>query len=124
MKSLRFIAQLPFSRRQGQALQGRDGVTREHFISELALDEVEASAADLLWDKLVQAAVVTDFRPKPDDNFLYLYGLADEDLDDDLIFEILSNLNLPLPSSSALSLVGNIDTPQDFMKLVRLVRAK
>jgi hypothetical protein len=124
MKALRFIAQLPFSRRQRHALQSRDGVTRDHFVSELAADDIEASAAGLLWDKLVQAAVISDFRPMTDDNFLHLYGLADEDLDDDLISEILIKLNLPLPSATDLSLIGNIDTPKDFMKLVHLAIAK
>lgn len=124
MKALDFVVQWPFSQRQRHALRSRNGITREDFVTELASGETEASAAGLLWDRLVEAAVIPNFTPSPDDDFLYIYGLADEDLDDDLIAAIFSDLGLALPSAAEIQPIGNIATPRDFMKLVRLGKAR
>jgi hypothetical protein len=122
MKSLAFFLQIPFSRRQHKARAGRDDVTRERFIAALAADDVEMLAAGILWDKLVEVAVVPDFRPEPEDDFTYLYGLADEDLDEDIIMGLLNELELPLPSIKTVGGIGPIKSPRLLMSLVGAAR--
>jgi hypothetical protein len=119
MRPLDFVVQLPFSWRQRRARALRDEMTRERFVAELASGDAEELAARLLWDKLVDIAVVPDFRPSPDDNFLYIYGLADEDLDDDLILRILTTLKRNPPPPPLVRRIGPISSPRDFMKLMR-----
>ncbi|HET9638266.1 MAG TPA: hypothetical protein VFP12_03585 [Allosphingosinicella sp.] len=120
MKTLAFLVQLPFSWRQHKVRARRNDMTRERFVAALATNDAEELAAGILWDKLAEVAVIPDFRPDPDDDFLYLYGLADEDLDEDIILEILTSLGLKPPSPFELQRVGRISSPRDFVKLVKL----
>lgn len=123
MRALDFVIQLPFSWRQRQARRLRDDITREQFIAALAQDDFEARAAALLWDKLVEAAMIEDFRPLPDDDFLRLYGLAEEDLDEDIILEILIGLGIGVPPPGVAGEAGPIGSPRDLLRLVRLARS-
>lgn len=120
MKALTFLVQLPFSWRQHKARAHRDDMTRERFVAALATNDAEELAAGILWDKLIESAVVSDFRPYPEDDFLYLYGLADEDLDEDIILEIFSSLGRKPPNPSELQIVGPVSSPRDVIKLVKL----
>jgi hypothetical protein len=116
------LVQFPFRRRQKAARKERDGVTRKGFVEQLAAAPAEKRAAGLLWDLLVEAAVVDDFRPLPDDGLLELYGLAEEELDEDLILPILQAMELPPPCPATLSEIGEVKTPRDVMRLIRAAR--
>ena len=116
------LVQFPFRRRQKAARKGRDGVTRIGFVEQLAEAAAEKRAAGLLWDLLVEAAVIDDFRPLPDDSLPELYGLAEEELDEDLILHILQAMELPPPCPAALSEIGEVETPRDVMRLIRAAR--
>ncbi|HEX8534731.1 MAG TPA: hypothetical protein VF662_11235 [Allosphingosinicella sp.] len=118
------IIQLPLRRKQRSALKSRYDVTKDSFVRSMADDPLDEAVASFIWDFLVDAAVVIDFKPLPDDNFLRMYGLAEEDLDDDLILRTFENLQLPPPSSSTIEQVGEIKCPQDIMRLVRLSRSQ
>lgn len=124
MSVLDFVVQLPFSWRQSRARALRENMTQEKFSAALASDDVEERAARLLWDKLIEAAVVEDFRPGADDDFLRIYGLADEDLDEDIILAILVDLGFEVPEPSLIEQVGAIKTPREFIQLVRLMHCK
>jgi hypothetical protein len=122
MNTIDFVVQLPFSWRQRRAVGLRADMTRERFIAALAVNELEERAAGLLWDKLLEVAIVPAFKPHPNDNFLKMYGLADEDLDEDVIIAIFKSLGLELPSSATLQNVGKVDSPSQFILLLRLSR--
>jgi hypothetical protein len=114
------ILEFPFRGRQKRARRCRDDVTKETFIQALVLDEGSKEAASLLWDLLVDSAVIPDFRPLPDDKLLWLYGLADEDLDEDIILRIFNELKITPPSSQITEAVGEIRTPRDILRLVSI----
>lgn len=118
------ILQFPIRGRQRRAREQREDITREEFVAALAQDDFEARAADLLWDKLVEAAMIKDFRPLPDDHFLRLYGLTEEDLDEDIILEILVALGISVPPPELAREAGPIETPRDLLRLVRLAQNK
>lgn len=120
MNILDFLVQLPFSWRQQHANGLRSDMTRERFIATLAINEVEERAASLLWEKLVEVSVVPDFKPCPDDDLLRLYGLAEEDLDEDIIMSIFETLGLDLPSPATLERIGKITSPKLLISLLRL----
>jgi hypothetical protein len=117
---LDFLLQLPFSWRQRRAVASRTAMTRECFVAELATDPVEEKAAALLWDKLIEVSVVPELRPYPDDDLLRLYGLADEDLDDDIIVDVFQRIGIPLPPTAIVTNAGHITTPRKIIQLVRL----
>ncbi|HLL30426.1 MAG TPA: hypothetical protein VK403_05470 [Allosphingosinicella sp.] len=117
MNAIDFVVQLPFSWRQQRVQAQRNSVSRERFIAALANNEIEVRAAGHLWDKLREIAVVRDFRPCPEDDFLHLYGLADEDLDEDVILAILTVMEREPPSPAALQRIGKIRSPREFMQL-------
>lgn len=123
MGALDFVVQLPFSWRQSRARAVREDMTQHKFVSALASDDLEERAAGLLWEKLVEAAVISDFRPKPDDNFLRIYGLAEEDLDEDIVMAILIQLGFGVPRPAVIEQAGEIASPREFMQLVRLTRS-
>jgi hypothetical protein len=106
--------------RQRRAVASRASITREGFIAELAAEPVEEEAAALLWDKLVEIVIVPGLSPWPDDEFLWLYGLAEEDLDEDIVVDIFQRLGIDLPTSDVVQRVGAITTPRHFIQLVQL----
>src|SRR5688572_24881227 len=116
------LVQFPFRRRQKAARKERHEVTRIDFVDQLAATPAERQAADLLWDLLVETAVVEDFRPLPDDSLPKLYGLAEEDLDEDVILSIVQAMNLSPPSPASLHEIGTMETPRDVMRLIRAAR--
>jgi hypothetical protein len=120
MSAIDFLVQLPFSWRQRCVRAVREDMNRQQFVAALAENDLEERAAALLWEKLVEAAVVADFRPSPDDDLLRVYGLADEDLDEDIILAILIELEIGVPCPPVLERVGEIKTPRDVIQLVRL----
>lgn len=116
------LLHFPFKGRQEKACQDRSGLTKRDFVTSLVNSQEDESAANLLWDFLVDAAVVKNFIPHPDDNFLWMYGLAEEDLDEDIILEILKRLGIDPPTPGIVDEVGEVTSPKELMRLVRLSR--
>jgi len=119
MPALLDILNFPWRRRQKLARKNRNGVTKEDFVAALAADPEERRAASLLWDLLVEAAVIEDFRPLPDDDFLRLYGLAEEDLEEDIILKVLEAAARAVPPPATVRELGEISTPARLLALVR-----
>lgn len=112
------IVQFPFRSRQQAAQRERGHVDRAAFVEELSGNELEKRAASMLWDLLVTSAVIEDFRPLPDDSFQWMFGLAEEDLDDDIVLHILQELRLPIPNFEEVNAIGPIETSRDLIELV------
>jgi len=76
------------------------------------------NAASRLWDLLVDAAVIEDFRPMPDDHFHWLYGLAEEDLDDDIILRLIDEMKIHRPEPKSVEDLVEISSPRDLIRLL------
>jgi hypothetical protein len=122
LRQLLSVIQFPFRQRQNAVHKERMNITKSFFVEELAQSDLERHAAAKLWDLLVEAAVVEEFRPLPNDNFLRLYGLADEDLDDDIILPVLHSIGLD-PDPQIVASVGTVESPIDVMKLIRAIQS-
>ena len=118
MPSIKFLLEWPLSARQLGLASSRQPIIRERFVAELASTETGKAAADLLWDKLNDAKVCDEFVPYPDDDLLWTYGLADEDLDDDIILAILVAVTANIPDEPFLKRFGPVDTPRDIIRLI------
>ena len=58
------------------------------------------------------------FSPYPSDRLLKVYGLAEEDLDVDVIMDILKRLNCRAPDQATVNAIGAINTPADIVRFV------
>lgn len=90
--------QFPFRQRQKLALKARQEVSKCDFIAGVSGTDLEKRAAGLLWYLLVNAAMIDDFRLLPDDSLYHMYGLAEDDLDEDIILFIIRELGLRYPT--------------------------
>ena len=98
--------------------RARAPMTKEAFVNQSASTELGRSAAAMLWDKLVALKAHDEFSPYPSDELLRVYGVAEEDLDIDIILDILKALNCRIPGNETLQQIGPINTPRDVVRLV------
>lgn len=89
MGSLKRLLEMPFSGRQNRLANSRPAMSKERFVDAIASSGQGRMAAEVLWDKLVEARVCDRFTPYPDDDLLKVFGLAEEDLDEDVFLEII-----------------------------------
>ncbi|MGI4720473.1 MAG: hypothetical protein ACRYGO_05110 [Janthinobacterium lividum] len=82
----------------------------------------DEDAAIFIRNYLLDWIYVPGFTPYPEDKFSYIYGIAEEELDEDLILMILRCLNVKLPRMDQLTPYGVVDTPIQVALLVRRAR--
>ena len=115
---LRYILTLPWSERQRRLAAARPQMAREQFVNYAGTTELGRRAAGLLWDKLQARRVWYTFTPHPDDDLEDVFGLAEEELDEDAILDILKSLQVPIPNDYEIAMIGNVDTPRDIIRLI------
>jgi len=77
----------------------------------------------MLWEKLLEVRADDQFSPYPDDDLLQVFGLAEEDLDEDVILEIITLTGSAVPSRDMLAKFGPVNTPADIIKLIEMSNA-
>jgi hypothetical protein len=117
MPSLNYLLQLPFSARQKRLANDRPPITLNEFTEAISTSELGRDAARLLWEELNAVKVVSEFSPYPDDNILTIYGLAEEDLDEDTILRIAEKLGIDITSYNQENL-PTVKTPRDIISLI------
>ena len=115
---LKVLFELPLALRQRRLASGRVPMTKEQFVRETATTELGELAAALVWDKLSVLKAHGDFSPYPSDSLLNVFGLAEEDLDVDIIMDILKRLNCAVPNQATVDAIGAINTPADVVRFV------
>lgn len=114
-----FWLSLPWSRRQAKLNSQRLNFTEFDFCQEFSNDGAgnKAKVARVAWKILREEAAVADFRPKPEDDLLRVFGLADEDLDD-LILAILEQAGARVPGPAETLAMGPIENVEDLIQFV------
>ena len=97
---------------------GRLPISKERFVSAVSSTELGRVAAWMLWEKLRHEVVYDGFTPYPDDDLLKVFALAEEDLDEDIILEIISATGSIIPDSDMLCCFGAVKTPYDIIRLI------
>lgn len=92
------------------------------FVQRIGAEGGDEQAGCLIYTKLLDWIYVTGFTPYPEDNLCHIYGIAEEERDEDMILEILQHLKMKPPSTEALGVFGAVDTPIQIARLVRQVR--
>lgn len=121
MNILKFILEMPFSARQRRIALERKPITEEEFVSIAAKTEIGRRASIILWNKINEIKVVNELTPYPEDCILYIYGLSEEDLDEDIILYIIKEMKLNIPTSEVINKVGKIEKLIDIIYLIEQI---
>jgi hypothetical protein len=119
---LQAIFGLPITLRQRGLLKQRPPIDAREFVKRIEAAGGDQAAGWIIHSKLLDWINVAGFTPYPDDNLNWVFGIAEEELDEDIILEILLQLKIEPPSREALSEFGAISTPIQIAKLVRRAR--
>lgn len=115
---IKFLCGLPFSYRQKKLAASRSPIDKAQFVSRILAEGGDEQAAEMVWDALLADRVVESLTPYPDDSLGHVYGIAEEELDEDLIARILKELNLPMPDRNLVDRFGVIDSPRRVAQFV------
>ena len=121
---IRFLLGLPFSFRQTRLANSRPRIDKAEFVLRVVSQGGDRRGAEILWDALVSNWANKGFSPYPEDSLGRVFGIADEELDDDLISHTLNSLELPLPNREFTKRFGEIDTPLRIAQLVSECRQR
>jgi len=121
---LQSILALPFSRRQAQLAKVREPLSEDTFATRISDAGGDREAATFVYRKLNEWIYAKGFTPYPDDSFGRLYGIAEEELDEDLILEAFDTLAVAPPGQERLKAVGPVDTPLQVAKLIAEARGE
>jgi hypothetical protein len=113
---------MPFSLRQKRLARRRPALTEMEFVTQVTEQGGDSTASVALWRMLRDWIYVPEFTPYPNDSLGSVFGIAEEELDEDLILGILRELELAVPSSQTILDFGAVDTPLRVAVLVALCR--
>lgn len=118
----RLLAQ-PFTFRQLKLSKSRPPLSQAEFASRVAQAGGASDAAIIVHSKLQDWIYHDGFSPYPDDSLSWIFGIAEEELDEDIIFDLLTNLDLPVPPKAIIEKFGPIDSAADIARFVANVRS-
>jgi hypothetical protein len=72
----------------------------------------------MVWDHVQPFIVVDEFLPSPEDDIRKIYGIDEEELDEDLILTLLERLSIPVPEKAEVSKFGEIKTLRDVIMFI------
>lgn len=118
----RTVLGLPFSVRQRRLARQRPGMDEQCFVQRIVASGGDEAAARWVRAALADWVRAAGFTPDPDDDLGRVYGIAEEELDEDLVLGVLRHLKLPPPSNAWLATHGSVNTPCQLARLVSAVR--
>lgn len=116
------ILAFPFSYRQKSLSKTRPPLSKSAFVFSIGQHGGDLEAAEIIYTKLQDWVYHEEFTPYPDDSLGSVFGIAEEELDEDLILDIFRRLGISTPSEEEVVTFGAIDTAADVSRLVALAR--
>lgn len=111
----------PLHSRQKDLAESRDAWTEHEFLDYFAESGVAHGITRAVWEALGQEADPEGFTPRPTDNLLQVYGLADDDLDD-LILAVLERCGCRVPPPSETEKMDPVLTVADMVIFVAAMK--
>jgi hypothetical protein len=115
------ILDWPFRGRQLRAMKARESYTKSNFQEHLSNAGGDSEVIEEVWTMLTGHAI-DGFRPKPEDNLQHIFGLAEEDLDKDVVLKLLETYGCRIPNESELASMKPVDTVQDLVMFVSALK--
>jgi hypothetical protein len=101
----------------------RHALTQLKFIERIRDQGGDAAAAASLWRRLMAEWIYAEnFHPEPTDDLSTTFGIAEEELDEDLILSILRELNIDPPPHQFVKGFGPIATPLQVAQFIARCR--
>ena len=116
-----FLA-LPFTLRQRRLSKSRPPFSGKDFVAAITQRGGDASAAGWMWDHLKDSVYYKSFTPYPDDSLASVFGIAEEELEIDIITTLLERASISLPTTEILQEFGPVATPLQVALLVSHMR--
>jgi hypothetical protein len=123
MRYLKQVLGLPFSFRQKSLAGNRKALSETEFVQQIAEQGGDGVAAAAIWRFLKEWGYEDGFTPYPTDSLGSVFGIAEEELEVDLILGILRELNLATPSQKVIDDFGVVDTPLRVALLIARCRS-
>jgi hypothetical protein len=101
----------------------RATLTESEFVQLIVQQGGDALAGAEIWSRLKDWTYVDEFTPYPSDSLGSIFGIREEELDEDLVLDVIRELNVTTPSAKFLSDFGAIDTPIRLAQLVAHCRS-
>ncbi|MEL6364516.1 MAG: hypothetical protein AAFR11_06725 [Pseudomonadota bacterium] len=120
-----FVAKLlmfPFYGRQKRLASKRPSLSEEEFVRRCSETSEDQPAASYVFRHLLEHTLHTAFTPYPDDCLEKVFGIAEEELDEDLILALLRDQQVPPPTDEDVRKFGPVRTPADVVAFVRFAR--
>jgi hypothetical protein len=115
------LLEWPLRHRQLKLMKSRHSYSKTQFIKDFDNSDAECKIAAEVWDALRKEAVISEFKPKPEDSLLEVFGLADEDLDD-VVLALLNSCHCRIPSNHEIETTSPVYTVADLVKFIALFK--
>jgi hypothetical protein len=113
---------LPFSLRQKRLARSRRPPTEMEFVQQIGDEGGDRDAALSVWRRLTTWGYIDGFTPYPTDSLSNVFGIAEEELEVDILQGILTELGAPMPTQELCDRFGPIDTPLQVARFIALCR--
>ena len=105
-------------REQERLASSRPIISKEQFVDALVSTGARADVSECIWELVASSVLFKGFSPYPDDSLLYTLGIAEEELEIDMISDTCRALALQLPSQDLIDQFGPIETPRHVALLI------
>ncbi|NIJ35375.1 hypothetical protein FHR22_000024 [Sphingopyxis panaciterrae] len=112
------ILAVPFSWRQAVLSRKRLPLSETEFCEIVHQSGGHKEAALFIWNYLEDWIYIRNFTPYPDDDFQSIYGIAEEERDEDLILRLLESVGLSQNSSE----IYFVSDPANPLSLARCIK--
>lgn len=102
-------------------MKARESYTKNNFQEQLSDAGGDSEVIEEVWAILTDHAI-DGFKPKPEDNLQYIFGLAEEDLDEDVVLKLLETCSCRIPNKSELASMKPVDTVKDLVMFVSALK--
>jgi hypothetical protein len=122
MENLKFYLGLPYTARQRSLSRSRAPMDKPAFVAEISAAGGDEDAAAFVWDNLSQYVFHGGYTVYPEDSFYHLFGIANEEVDEDIVLAYLekSGLSVPLAQQAA---TGSVDSALEICRFISKVRS-
>jgi hypothetical protein len=95
---------------------------KSEFVQQITSQGGDGPTAESLWERLKDCIYTDAFTPYPTDDLQAIFGITDEELDEDLVLAILREEKVSIPTEEILSDFGPTWTPLQVALLVKRCR--
>jgi hypothetical protein len=108
------IIEGPFGGRQLKLMSSRKNYSQQQFTDYFISLDVTNNLSNIVWNELRAESSIDNFKPSPDDNIVFVFGLYEEDFEEFLV-NLADRCDKKLPSESELKNMAAINTVQDLI---------